>query len=108
LITGAVGLVSMGTSGVLSLIAHKQNSDADAYCTGNVCSDQRGVDLAHQAGTTATAATVTFVSGLALLGTGVALYVLAPGKKNAPSTATLSVAPVVAPTGSGLNLSGRF
>ena len=108
LVTGAVGLLSLGTSGVLSLVARKSNSDANAYCTGNVCSDQRGVDLAHQAGTTANIATVTFVGGLALLGTGVVLYVLSSGKNDSPQTASLSVAPVVGPTASGINLFGKF
>jgi len=108
LVTGAIGILSLGTSGVLSLVARNKNSDADAYCTGNVCSDQRGVDLAHQAGNTATVATVTFVSGLALLGTGVVLYVISSGKKDAPQGASLSVAPAVGPTASGVNFFGRF
>ena len=108
LFAGAVGIVSLGTSGVLSIVAHKKNSDADAFCNGKVCSDARGVDLAHQAGDAATAATVTFVGGLALLATGVVLYVVPSGSSDSPRSATLSVAPAVGPTASGISVFGRF
>jgi hypothetical protein len=107
-VTVGVGLASLGASGILSLLARKKNKDADAYCTGNVCSDARGVDLAHQAGDFATGATIAFTSGAVLVGTGITIYFLSPSRSEEPKAATLSISPLVGPVASGINLEGSF
>lgn len=107
IVAGGVGLASLGASGVLSLLARKKNSDADGYCSGTVCRDSRGVDLAHQAGDFATGATITFVSGAALLSTGIVVYLLSSGKEE-PKPTALNLTPVVGPAGSGVSVYGSF
>ena len=64
--------------------------------------------LASQAGSLATASTVAFVAGLALVGGGVTMFLLAP--KDAPSSpvARLRVSPQVGPSNVGLNVGGTF
>ena len=107
IVTGSVGLATLGASGVFSLLARKKNSDANAYCTGNICSDVRGVDLARQAGDLATGATITFVGGAVLLGAGITIYLASSGHEE-PTAAAVNISPTVGPTGSGLGVSGKF
>lgn len=103
------GLAAVGGGLVLGLLAKDKNDDANALCNGDACSTPHGVDLAHDAGTFATISTVTFISGLALA-TGGLVMVLAGGGGSAPTRAStaLAFAPVLGPTGGGVNLQGGF
>ena len=107
-VVGAVGVASLATSAVLAVIAKGKNDDANALCNGQECSSDRGVTLASQAGTMATASTVTFVAGVTLLVGGVTLYFAAPRRVSSPSTAHLTVAPDVGLARAGMTLRGRF
>jgi hypothetical protein len=84
IVVGGVGLLALGATAVLSIVAKVQNDDANGYCNGNACTDQRGVDLAKSSGNLATAATVTLIGGAALLAAGVVLYLLSPSTHDAP------------------------
>jgi hypothetical protein len=106
IVTGGVGVLGLGASAVLAVVAKNKNDDANALCNGNACSTRQGVTLAHDAGSFATASTLAFAGGAALAACGVILYFSAP-KGGAPSTAW-AVSPVVGPTGGGLSLGAGF
>ena len=89
LVVGGVGLLALGATAVLSIVAKVQDGDANAYCNGSACTDQRGVDLARSSGDFATAATVTFISGAALLAAGVVIYLLTPSTHGAGARSAL-------------------
>jgi hypothetical protein len=106
IVVGAVGIAGVGASLVLGAMAKSKNDDANAVCNGAACSSDRGVTLANQAGSLATASTATFIAGLALVGGGVAMFVLAP--RSPGPVAQWSVSPTVATSGAGLRLAGTF
>ncbi len=99
------GVAAVGASLVLGLVAENKNNEANMVCNGAVCSTRDGVNLAHDAGTFATASTITFVSGLVLAGGGLVM-VLAGGPSRASSA--MALAPALGPTGGGLTLRGDF
>ena len=101
-------MVGLGASLVLGLVAKGKNDDANAICNGAACSNDRGVTLAHDAGTFATVSTVTFVSGLVLAGAGVTMIVLAPKSASASSATRLTFTPQVGLSQVGLNVGGSF
>ncbi len=107
-VVGAVGVASIGTSLVLGLVAKGKNDDANAICNGAACTNDRGVTLAHDAGTFATVSTIAFVSGLALVGAGVTMIVLAPKSASASSAARFTLTPQVGLSQVGLNVGGSF
>jgi hypothetical protein len=114
-VVGATGLVAVGVSMGLGLVAKGKNDDANAVCNGAACADDRGVSLARDAGHFATASTVTFVAGLALLSGGVAMVLLAPhASDRSGSAARLTIAPQVVGAlgasgrGGGVSMVGRF
>ena len=63
-VVGAVGVAGVGASLILGLLAKQRNDDANAICDGPACQNSHGVGLAKDAGTFATASTVSFVAGL--------------------------------------------
>jgi hypothetical protein len=109
---GAVGLVSLGSSVVLALLARSKNSDANMECDGAACSSSEGVRMAHQAGNLATASTVTFFAGLGLAGGGLAMVLLAPRSSassgSSSSRLALTVSPSFGAGGVALGLRGGF
>jgi tetratricopeptide (TPR) repeat protein len=108
-VVGAVGVASLATSAVLAVLAKGKNDDANALCNGQECSSDRGVTLASQAGTMATASTVTFVAGVTLLVGGVTLYFAAPRRMSpSASTARMTLAPDVGLSHAGMTLQGSF
>jgi hypothetical protein len=107
-VIGAVGLIGVGTSMGLGAVAKSQNDTANSYCKGAACTDQRGVNAAQQAGTFATASTVTFVSGLVLLGGGVIMVLAAPGKAHAPKATGITFGPMLGTAEAGMMAHGTF
>jgi hypothetical protein len=73
LVLGAVGLASIGAGAFFGLRASSQTKDADAFCTGTLCSAEglAGHDDAH---TSALVSTLTFGAGAALVGLGAYLF----------------------------------
>jgi hypothetical protein len=113
-IVGSVaGVASIGTSLVLGYLAKKKNDDANAVCNGAACATERGVTLARDSGTFATASTVTFIAGAAVLGGGIALF-LSATKSNTTSTAPAangsrtSVTPAFGMGSAGVTFQGSF
>jgi tetratricopeptide (TPR) repeat protein len=109
LVVGGVGLASLGASVVLGLVAKSKNDEANGLCDASTCKTTQGVDADHQAGKLATAATVTFIAGAALVATGVTLYFVAP-RSRASNASNTNVALGVQSTGSGvaLRIQGGF
>jgi hypothetical protein len=106
-VLGAVGVAGLGTSLALGLAARGKSESADAFCSGRACQSEQGVTLARDAGTLATAGTVTFIASLALAAGGIALYVAAPRGGAAPS-ASVRVAPLLAAGTGGMSVYGSF
>lgn len=82
LVAGGVGVVGLGFGTVFGLQSKSRRDDADVYCTGGDCFDQKGVDLRSQALSAGNLATVGFVVGVAGLAGGAILWFTAK-----PSTA---------------------
>ena len=115
---GGAGVLAIGVSSVMTLSARGDYNDAlDMYCNGmtNMCEPQ-GLTITHDARSTANTATVIFLVGVAAVGGGVALYLLAPKASSASSDdegggeeeAMRYVVPSVSPEGAGLVYGGRF
>jgi hypothetical protein len=106
---GAIGVVTLGASLTLALLAKSKDDDANVVCNGAVCGSSAGVDLARQAGTFASASTVTFLAGLGLAGGGLAMIILAPRDSAAPSSRlalSIRTSPILG--AAGLDLCGAF
>lgn len=118
IVTGAVGLAGVTASMILGSLAKSSNDKANSECSGAVCSSQQGVSDARDAGTFATASTVTFIAGMAMLVAGVTMYIAAPSSSGSASgsgsqsqgqaAGRLVVAPGLSPSGGGLAVLGRF
>jgi hypothetical protein len=109
-VVGAVGVASVGASLMLGTLALVKSRDADAVCNGAVCSGEDGVRLAQESGHLATASTITFFAGLALVGGGLTMILAAP-KGSAAATGrrvTVALSPAANPSFAGLDLRGRF
>lgn len=108
---GGAGVVAIGVSSYLALSARSKYNDAlAAHCGGmtNNC-DATGLKDTHDARHQANIATVVFSVGLAAVGGGVALYLLAPSHHaEKPDEAALYVVPSLSPDGGGLVLGGGF
>jgi tetratricopeptide (TPR) repeat protein len=116
---GGAGVLAIGVSSIMTLSARGKYNDAlDMYCNGmtNSC-DAQGLDITHDARSTANTATVIFLVGVAAVGGGVALYVLAPKASSSSSSsddegseeeAMRYIVPSVSPEGAGLVYGGRF
>ena len=105
------GLVAIAISTIMTVSAKHKYSDAlDMYCGGmtNNC-DMTGLQITHEARTTANQATVVFILGAALVGGGVALYLLAPkAKEPAADEQAIYLAPSIGPSSAGVVLGGRL
>jgi serine/threonine-protein kinase len=100
---GGVGLVGIGLGTYFGLTAINKDKKADEKCSPTICQEPADFDNADSAKTSATASTVSFVAGGALVAGGVLLYFLAPSKSS-----SVSLAPVVAPGYAGLSVGGRL
>jgi tetratricopeptide (TPR) repeat protein len=105
-IVGGVGLAGIGASLALGLVAKGKNDDANALCGPSSCASERGVSLDRQAADFATAATVTFVVGAALVASGVTLYLVAP--RSPASSAHMALSPLVGASGAGFAIHGSL
>jgi hypothetical protein len=82
LVVGGVGVVGIGLGAFFGLQASSKWSDAKGKCTDYPYGCATGAaDLRSSAHSRATASTVAFVAGGALLATGLVLYLTAPAKK---------------------------
>jgi hypothetical protein len=105
IIVGGLGVAALGVTGALVGVASSKYGDADAFCSGTICSDQQGVELSDEARTLGDAATGTFVAGLALAGAGLTMILLQPSSEP-DKRAALTIAP--GPGDLGAALRGSF
>jgi hypothetical protein len=107
-VVGSTGIVAVGTSLVLGALAKDSISKANAGgCGDRTCDNQHAYDLEQQAGSLASASTVTFVVGAGLLATGLTFYLLAPSSSRAPS-ASVAVSPQIGPSAAALRVGVLF
>ena len=96
LVIGAAGVVGLGVSGILALVANgkKQDSLSGDHCPSspNQC-DSTGVSLRNQALSLGDGATVAFAIGAVALVTGGVLWLSAPRESGAPAVAHVGLAP---------------
>jgi hypothetical protein len=113
LVVGGAGVVALGVGGAFGLVAIGKNNDAASHCPASPrCNDQEGVNLTNDAKSAATASTIAFAAGGALLAAGVVLFLTAPSSSDRATGAPASVAPRVAlgfaPAGLGPGLGGTW
>ncbi len=104
LVVGAIGVVGLGVGTVFGLRAISKNDEAKEVCPrGNVCDEERGVDLTDDAKSAALVSNIGIGVGAAALVGGVVLYLTAPSSQTA-----LSVSPRVSRQSNGFVFGGRF
>jgi hypothetical protein len=101
---GSAGLI---TGGILALLARGDDKDAEAQCRPDVIRlcNPKGVELGNSAHGKATWAGVSAGVGIAALGAGVALLLIAPPASSDARSTGLSVAAHLAGDGGELSLS---
>lgn len=77
-VVGGAGLVGLGVGGAFGISALSFKQSRDGHCTGNNLCDRTGVHEDTNARHAATASTVAFIAGGALLAGGVVLVLTAP------------------------------
>jgi tetratricopeptide (TPR) repeat protein len=108
-VTGAVGVVGIGVGAALGLSVLADADTVDSYCAGNLCSSQRGVDVAESALKKASMATLGVAVGAGLLATGATLWLLAPsGAPPQAGSGGLALTPVAGRSRLGMELSGAW
>jgi hypothetical protein len=106
-ITGGVGVAGLALGSVLGMMAISKNGDSNAngHCDATGC-DAQGRSLRDTALSDATASTVAFVAGGALVAAGLVLVWV--GRPEGKTTGWLELAPTAAPGGAGLQLRGAL
>jgi hypothetical protein len=74
LVAAGVGVVGVGVGSVFGLISKSKHDDANAYCNGNACLDERGPALKDEAIAAGNLSTVAFAVGAAGLAGGAVLW----------------------------------
>ena len=93
-VSGGLGVIALGSAGVLAYLAYSAKQDSLDYCStrdANLCSAP-GVDERNRARSLGNTATVLGVVGGALLAGGAVLFLTAPSSSSAP-TGRLAVKP---------------
>jgi tetratricopeptide (TPR) repeat protein len=99
---GAAGVIGVGVGSYFGLRASSKNDEASHYCRDETLCDRRGLELDDEARNAATASTIAFVAGSALLTAGAVLFF------TAPNDARNSVGITQTPNGGRLLLRRRF
>ena len=105
-VVGGAGLVGLGASGVLALVANSKNQSSMNGCSGSVCWTQSAYQARGDARSAGDAATVVFLVGAAALATGVTLWLTAPRDVAGPPAALAWLA--VTPAVGGATLQGAW
>jgi hypothetical protein len=88
LVAGGVGVVGIAVGTVFGLKSQSKRNESDTFCTGNVCTDPRGVELRDEAIAAGNVSTVGFIIGGVGLAAGAVLWFALPGP-SAPESAAL-------------------
>jgi len=103
--TAGAGVVAIVVGTVFALSAKSKWDDAKKAgpCDDNgVCKSQQGLDLLDDAHSKATIGTIGFVSGIALIGGGAAMWFLTPSSEMVRPTVSIG------PSGAQLGVAGKF
>jgi hypothetical protein len=84
-VLGALGLVALGAAGYLGARVYLERSARDGVCSGGWCSPA-AVAYDADARTSASLASIAFGAGLALIGTGTALWLTDPAHSKTRTT----------------------
>jgi hypothetical protein len=110
---GAVGVVGLGVSGALAIVAVGKNGDADDLCGEGsaTCTTQEGVDASSDAQGMGNAATGALVAGGVLTTIGIIVFLAAPYEKESAATiggSRVALTPSAPNADAGVSLGGRF
>jgi hypothetical protein len=76
IVTGATGGLALATGIITAVLAKSKDNDAQRFCDGNRCFDQRALDLEDESKTISRVSTVTVIAGTMLIATGAVFYFL--------------------------------
>jgi hypothetical protein len=106
LVTGAVGIAGLVVGTAFGAIARSDNDDARNNCLGDSACNPQGIASSRSAEHAATASTVAFVVGGALVAAGLVVYLTAPGAPR--SAGRVGLSPMVGAATGGVALRGGF
>lgn len=104
-VSGGLGIVGLGVGAAFGLDASAKKSGYQQRETGGGC-DAQCVSLSKQAVTAATASTIAFIAGGALVAAGAVLWLTAPRERS--EALGVALVPMAGPQGAGAGLSGSF
>ncbi|NUQ75649.1 MAG: tetratricopeptide repeat protein [Polyangiaceae bacterium] len=106
----SAGIASVVVGSIIGLRAKSLHDDAIERCPGSPCPDKEGVRLNEDAQTNAFVSNITFGAGLALVGSGLVVWLTAPrAKAPASGSAHLTeIRPIFGPGGAALSAGGTF
>ncbi len=105
LVSGGLGLVGLGLGAAFGLDANAKKSDYQQREAGGRC-DAECVSLSKDAVGEATASTIAFVAGGALVAAGAVLWLTAPS--GGVEARGVAIVPMAGPRGMGAGVSGSF
>jgi hypothetical protein len=105
LVAAGAGAAAVGAGAVLGFMARATHDDALTHCNSGLACDAEGVRLGDRASSQATASTIAFLAGGALIATGAVLYFVAP---SAHPMSRAWLAPVPIDHGAGASVGGVF
>lgn len=85
IVVGSAGLLVAGVGAGFGIAALSTEHQSAATCSGNVCTDQHGIDLHERAKTQAIVSDVLISTGIVAVAVGVVLFLTAPKARVAPS-----------------------
>jgi hypothetical protein len=106
LVTGAVGVAGLIVGTAFGAIARSDNEDAKKNCLVDSACNQQGYASSMSAEHAATASTVAFIAGGALVAAGLIVYLTAP--PSSPRSARVGLTPMVATATGGVALQGGW
>jgi serine/threonine-protein kinase len=115
-VIGGAGIVALGAGATVGVWALQKRSESDDYCKGDVCSEQRGVDLNDDAKQLANYANVSVGVGVLAVLAGTYLVLSDSSASTNPDARThrpapakkLALLPLVAPEAASLGVSGTW
>jgi hypothetical protein len=111
LVLGAAGLVGIAGGAVFGALTIDDSSNARSECRSSAnCANHEQAVVDHDRAVTAgTISTVAFLVGSTLLASGIVVWLTSPRRAEPPSgLAAIRLSPTVAPTVTGLTLTGGF
>jgi hypothetical protein len=107
LVAGGVGLAGLVVGATFGVIAQSDNNNAKHNCPTETSCNPQGFAATTSALHAATASTIAFVAGGALIGVGLVLYLTAPAD-SPRSSGRLGLSPIVGANAGGLALHGGW